>query len=107
MAVGSASGIAAGRAVVAVAPTIKKSPHPLNAAFERTWHNPLGFFGLLILGVLVLAAKDRRLVAVELELAEAADLELLAERFDLGAHGALSAAPLFRDIGQLGGIDDS
>src|ERR1700738_5002413 len=63
MAVGSASGIAAGRAVFAEAPTIKKSPHPFNAAFERTWRNPLGFFGMLILGVLVLAASAAPLIS--------------------------------------------
>ncbi len=42
--------------VVAVTPTFKKSPHPLNAALVRTLRNPLGFFGLLILGLLVAMA---------------------------------------------------
>jgi ABC-type dipeptide/oligopeptide/nickel transport system permease subunit len=35
---------------------IKKSPHPLHAAFVHTWRNPLGMFGIIILVVLVLAA---------------------------------------------------
>ena len=33
-----------------------KSAHPLVSAFRRTYRNPLGFFGLLILSLLVLAA---------------------------------------------------
>jgi peptide/nickel transport system permease protein len=63
MAVESASGVAAGRRVVAVATTYKKSPHPLNAAFVRTWRNPLGFFGLWILGLLVFVAVAAPLVS--------------------------------------------
>ena len=35
---------------------IKKSPHPLASAFVRTYRNPLGLFGLLILGLILLAA---------------------------------------------------
>jgi peptide/nickel transport system permease protein len=56
MAVGSASDLVTSPRVVVVKPTVRKSPHPLSAAFVRTWRNPLGFFGLLILGLLVFAA---------------------------------------------------
>lgn len=63
MAVGSASGLATGARPVTLAPSIRKSPHPLNAAFERTWRNPLGFLGLLILGLLVFAALAAPLIS--------------------------------------------
>src|SRR5205807_1697495 len=56
MAVESASGVTVRRHAVAAPTTFRKSPHPLNAAFVRTWRNPLGFFGLAILGLLVLIA---------------------------------------------------
>jgi ABC-type dipeptide/oligopeptide/nickel transport system permease subunit len=56
MAIESAPGVAAAPRVVAAAPHLKKSPHPVNAAFARTWRNPLGSAGLLILGLLVFAA---------------------------------------------------
>src|SRR5438105_1415996 len=56
MAVGSASDLVTGPRVVAVKAAVRKAPHPLSAAFVRTWRNPLGFFGLLILGLLVFAA---------------------------------------------------
>jgi peptide/nickel transport system permease protein len=62
MAVGSASDLVT-RPVVAVAPRIRRSPHPLNAAFVRTWRNPLGFFGLLILGLLVFMAVAAPLIS--------------------------------------------
>ena len=63
MAVESASGVTVRRHVVAAPTTFKKSPHPLNAAFVRTWRNPLGFFGLAILGLLVLIALAAPLIA--------------------------------------------
>ena len=56
MAVGSASGVVTGTPRVAPAVRVRKSPHPLNAAFVRTWRNPLGLFGLVILSLLVFAA---------------------------------------------------
>jgi peptide/nickel transport system permease protein len=56
MAVRSASEVVASPPLVAVPQRVKKSPHPLNAAFVRTWRNPLGKFGLIILGILVFAA---------------------------------------------------
>jgi peptide/nickel transport system permease protein len=63
MAVGSASGVAATPPLVAVAPQVKQSPHPLHAAFTRTWRNPLGLFGLIILGLLVFAAVAAPLIS--------------------------------------------
>ncbi len=63
MAVESASGVTVRRHVVAAPITFRKSPHPLNAAFVRTWRNPLGFFGLAILGLLVLIALAAPLIA--------------------------------------------
>jgi len=48
---------------VAVAPHFKKSPHPLQAAFVRTWRNPLGMFGLLILSLLAFLAIAAPLVS--------------------------------------------
>jgi len=51
------------RHAVAAPTTFRKSPHPLNAAFVRTWRNPLGFFGLAILGLLVLIALAAPLIA--------------------------------------------
>jgi len=35
---------------------VRKSPHPLISAFRRTYRNPLGMFGLVILGTLIFAA---------------------------------------------------
>jgi peptide/nickel transport system permease protein len=43
-------------AVPAIAMPTKKARHPLTAAFIRTWRNPLGKFGLGILGLLVFGA---------------------------------------------------
>jgi len=63
MAVESASGVTVRRHAVAAPTTFRKSPHPLNAAFVRTWRNPLGFFGLAILGLLVLIALAAPLIA--------------------------------------------
>jgi ABC-type dipeptide/oligopeptide/nickel transport system permease subunit len=64
MAVESASGLATGaRQVPRVAPSIRKSAHPLNAAFVRTWRNPLGLLGLVILGLLVFAALAAQLIS--------------------------------------------
>src|SRR5215211_148979 len=55
MAVQSASGVVA--APVAVpSPAVRKSAHPLAAAANRTWRNPLGRFGLSILVLLVFMA---------------------------------------------------
>src|SRR5690349_3255625 len=56
-------GLATGASRVAAAPIVRKSPHPLNAAFVRTWRNPLGLFGLVILSVLVLAAVAAPLIS--------------------------------------------
>src|SRR5215475_1575652 len=56
MAVRSASDLVASPPIVAQPQRVKKSPHPLNAAFVRTWRNPLGKFGLIILGILVFSA---------------------------------------------------
>jgi peptide/nickel transport system permease protein len=56
MAVTSASAGAAQRTAPVVPRVIKKSPHPLTTALLRTWRNPLGFVGMLILGLLVFAA---------------------------------------------------
>jgi peptide/nickel transport system permease protein len=56
MAVRSASELVARPPAVAVPQTFKKSPHPLNAALVRTWRNPLGMFGVIILGILLFAA---------------------------------------------------
>lgn len=56
MAVRSATEVVASPPLVAVPQKVKKSPHPLNAAMTRTWRNPLGKFGVTILGVLVFAA---------------------------------------------------
>ena len=63
MAVQSASEVALGPRVVAVTPRLKTSAHPFKAAFMRTWRNPLGFFGLLILGLLILAALAAPLIS--------------------------------------------
>src|SRR5690242_18801794 len=43
-------------ALPAISVPTKKARHPLTAAFIRTWRNPLGKFGLAILGLLVFAA---------------------------------------------------
>jgi len=56
MAVRSASDLVASPPIVAQPQRIKKSPHPLNAAFVRTWRNPLGKFGMIILGLLLFSA---------------------------------------------------
>jgi peptide/nickel transport system permease protein len=56
VAVRSAADVVARPPIAAPAPVLKKSAHPLTAAFLRTWRNPLGFFGLSILSLLVLAA---------------------------------------------------
>ena len=56
MAVRSATEVVGSPALPVAAPSIKKSPHPLAAAFRRTWRNPLGFFGLIILGLLICMA---------------------------------------------------
>lgn len=63
MAVGSASGVARDARVVAAPAAVAKSPHPLNAALVRTWRNPLGLFGLLILALLVFAALAAPLIS--------------------------------------------
>ena len=63
MAVQSSTGIATGPRAIAVARRIKKSPHPFNSAFGRTWRNPLGFFGLSILGLLVFVALAAPLIS--------------------------------------------
>jgi peptide/nickel transport system permease protein len=56
MAVRSASELVASPPLAVPEKRVRKSPHPLIAAFVRTYRNPLGFFGLLILSLLVLAA---------------------------------------------------
>jgi peptide/nickel transport system permease protein len=56
MAVRSATDVVARPPAVAVPQRVKKSPHPLTAAMFRTWRNPLGKFGVIILGILVFAA---------------------------------------------------
>lgn len=56
MAVDSASSLSTGARPVAATPAWRKSPHPLRAAFVRTYRNPLGLMGLVILGLLVFAA---------------------------------------------------
>jgi len=48
---------------VAVAPHFRKSPHPLQAALVRTWRNPLGMFGILILGFLAFMAVGAPLIS--------------------------------------------
>jgi ABC-type dipeptide/oligopeptide/nickel transport system permease subunit len=63
MAAESASGVTVRPRVVAAQTTFKQSPHPLNAAFVRTLRNPLGFFGLAILSLLVLIALAAPLIA--------------------------------------------
>jgi peptide/nickel transport system permease protein len=56
VAVQSAPSLATGARVVGPAAALRKSPHPLNAAFVRTYRNPLGMTGLIILGLLVFSA---------------------------------------------------
>src|SRR5919204_5828570 len=56
MAVRSATDLVAAPPLVRPAPRIRKSAHPLVSAFVRTYRNPLGLFGMGILGLLVLVA---------------------------------------------------
>src|SRR5215471_16019793 len=63
MAVQSVTDVVTRQPVAAVSPRLKKSAHPFTAAFLRTWRNPLGFFGLIILGLLVLAAVTAPLIS--------------------------------------------
>ena len=56
MAVGSASDVVARPTIATTAAHAGTSAHPLAAGLVRTWRNPLGMFGLVILGILVLAA---------------------------------------------------
>src|SRR5262245_47195695 len=56
MAVRSASDLVSHPPIASPAPRVRKSRHPLTAAFIRTGRNPLGSFGLCILGVLVFMA---------------------------------------------------
>jgi ABC-type dipeptide/oligopeptide/nickel transport system permease subunit len=55
MAVQSGS-LVATPAVATPKKVVRKSRHPLVAAFMRTYRNPLGLFGMIILGILVFAA---------------------------------------------------
>jgi len=55
--------VAVGPRVTAATPRFKTSAHPLEAAFMRTWRNPLGFFGLLILGLLIVGALAAPLIS--------------------------------------------
>ncbi|MBV9892839.1 MAG: ABC transporter permease [Chloroflexi bacterium] len=68
---------AAGPRVIAVAPHVRKSPHPLNAALVRTWRNPLGSFGLIILGLLVFGALAAPLISPYDPIAQHQGKELL------------------------------
>src|SRR5713101_8754996 len=64
MAVRSASELVGNPPLVLPVKDLKKNAaHPLASAFRRTWRNPLGFFGLLILGLLVLAALTAPLIS--------------------------------------------
>jgi peptide/nickel transport system permease protein len=64
MAVRSATDLVAAPPRVAVASVhTRKSAHPLVAAFVRTYRNPLGMFGLVILSLLVLVALFAPLIA--------------------------------------------
>jgi len=64
MAVRSASGELVTSPPIAIPERrVRKSAHPLVSAFQRTYRNPLGFFGLLILGLLVLAAITAPLIS--------------------------------------------
>jgi len=56
MAVRSATDVVASPALPVTTPQVRKSPHPFAAAFRRTWRNPLGLFGMIILSLLVFAA---------------------------------------------------
>src|SRR3712207_6187891 len=56
MAVLPAADVASRPPIAAATPVFRKSAHPFTAAFLRTWRNPLGFFGLGILGLLVFLA---------------------------------------------------
>lgn len=77
MSIGSASELAARPRVVPAAPLVRKSPNPLNAAFVRTYRNPLGFFGLLILGLLVIGALAAPLISPYNPVAQHQGKELL------------------------------
>jgi ABC-type dipeptide/oligopeptide/nickel transport system permease subunit len=74
----AASGVTVRRGVVAAPTVFKKSPHPLNAAFVRTVRNPLGFFGLAILSLLVLIALAAPLIAPHDPIVQHPGKELLA-----------------------------
>jgi peptide/nickel transport system permease protein len=63
MAVPSAADAVARPQLAAHKPHVRTSQHPLAAAMARTWRNPLGSFGLSILGLLVFAAIFAPLVA--------------------------------------------
>ena len=82
------------RHAVAAPTTFRKSPHPLNAAFVRTWRNPLGFFGLAILGLLVLIALAAPLIAPYDPVVQHPGRELLAP----GPDFLLGTDELGRDI---------
>src|SRR5438477_5918225 len=63
MAVQSAGPVVPSRPVAVPLRSVKKAEHSLVAAFRRTWRNPLGFFGLLILSLLVFAALAAPLIS--------------------------------------------
>jgi peptide/nickel transport system permease protein len=56
MAVRSATDVVASPGFAVHTPAVRKSPHPLAAAFRRTWRNPLGFAGLTILSLIAFGA---------------------------------------------------
>src|SRR5438874_83292 len=63
MAVQSAGSVITSPTVAAPVKSIKKAEHSMVAAFRRTWRNPLGRFGLLILSLLVLVALGAPLIS--------------------------------------------
>jgi peptide/nickel transport system permease protein len=77
MAVRSASELVASPPLVLPGTRIRKSAHPLAAAFVRTYRNPLGFFGLLILGLLILAALTAPLISPYDPIVQHQGMELL------------------------------